>query len=303
MYEQFSTFADGLTVAFLDRTIAAGAATTSGYMRGALMLMTAVAAVLLWTRRLDLWWVVRRFGIAIVVIGLLQVGTYNTYIREPFWTTIPNAIAGGFTGGSVSVTTARRFDIMSDAASHVVAAADAQATGLWNFRPAFAIAMADGAMKIFIGICFALSLVARQATALLISAGPFLLVAAIFDVSRPWVIGWFGRLIALAAWTLFVTALSEMTLAGSLLFIQRTAAFAGGLSERVDGLWKLTIWMLINCAVMLGLPYYAAFGSGGGGGVQAGAGAAVGLAAAGMGRAAGALRNAAGALRRAGNRS
>ena len=303
MYEQFSAFADQLTLAFLDRTIAAGAGFAAQYMRGALMIVVALAAVLLWTRKLDAWWVARRVLIAMVVIGLLQVGTYNSYIREPFWTTIPNAIAGSFTGGAVNISVAQRFDKVSDAAAHVVAAADAQATGFLNFRPAFAIAFADGLMHLFIGICFAMSLIARQATALLISVGPYLLIAAIFDSTRHWVVGWFGKLLALMVWTLFIAALSEMMLAGSIAYIQRMAAFAAGLSERVDGLWKLVVWFLINAAVMIGLPYYSSFGAGAaGGGVQAGFAGALGIGAAAGGRVAGALNRASGALNRAAGR-
>jgi type IV secretion system protein VirB6 len=284
VYEQFAAFSDQMTTAFLDRTIQAGVQTALGWMRGALMLMVAAAAVLVWTGRLDLWWVVRRVVIALIIIALLQAGAYNQYVRDFFWTTVPNLVATAFAGGGVTVTAARRFDVISDAASHVVAAADAPATGLWNIRPQFGIALAHGLMLITIGLCFALWLVARVATALLISVGPFLLIAAIFDATRGWVIGWVGKLVSLAVWSLCSTALAEMMLAGTLMWVQRTAAYAAGLSERVDGLWKLCVWILIDFAVMLALPYFASVGSGASSGVHVGASNLASVASAAMGR-------------------
>jgi type IV secretion system protein VirB6 len=298
VYEQFAALADQMTTAFLERTIQAGIRASLGWMRGALMLMVTVAAVLVWTGRLDLWWVVRRVVIALIVITLLQAGAYNQYVRDVFWTTIPNLIATAFAGGGVSVTAARRFDVISDAASHVVAAADAQAGGLWNFRAQFGIALAHGLMLITIGLCFALWLVARVATALLIAVGPFLLIAAIFDATRGWVIGWASKLVTLAVWSLCSTALAEMMLAGTLMWVQRTAANAAGLSERVDGLWKLCVWILIDFGVMMALPYFAAVNSGAAAGVHVGASGAAGIA----GAVAGRLGSAAAAVNRAATR-
>jgi type IV secretion system protein VirB6 len=270
LYESFATFTDEMTTEFLNGTIQAGINVAVDWMRGALMLMVAVAAVLVWTGRLDLWWVVRRVVTALVIIALLQAGTYNQYVRDFFWTTVPNAIASAFAGGMVNATAARRFDLISDAASHVVAAADAQASGIWNIRAQIGIALAHGVMLDTIGLCFALWLVARVATALLISVGPFLLIAAVFDATRGWVMAWAGKLVSLAVWSLCSTALAEMMLAGTLMWIRRTAANAAGLSERVDGLWKLCVWILIDFAVMLALPYFASVGSGAAAGVHAG---------------------------------
>jgi len=106
VYEQFAAFADQMTTAFLDRTIQSGIQASLAWMRGALMLMVAVAAVLVWTGRLDLWWVVRRVVIALVIITLLQAGAYNQYVRDVFWTTVPNLVASAFAGGGVTVTAA-----------------------------------------------------------------------------------------------------------------------------------------------------------------------------------------------------
>ena len=125
-------------------------------------------------------------------------------------------------------------------------------------------------MLVTIGLCFALWLVARVATALLISVGPFLLIAAIFDTTRGWVMSWIGKLVSLAVWSLCSTALAEMMLSGTLVWVRRTAANAAGLSERVDGLWKLCVWILIDFAVMLALPYFASVGSGAAAGVHDG---------------------------------
>lgn len=297
MFEQFASFTDGMTTDFLDTTIRAGTDAALQWMRGALMLMVAISAVLVWTGRLDLWWVVRRVLIALIIITLLQAGAYNQYVRDFFWTTVPNLIASSFAGGQVNVTAARRFDVISDAASHVVAAADAQASGIWNVRAQFGIALAHGVMLVTIGLCFALWLVARVATALLISVGPFLLIAAIFDATRGWVMSWIGKLVSLAVWSLCSTALAEMMLSGTLVWVRRTAANAAGLSERVDGLWKLCVWILIDFAVMLALPYFASVGSGAAAGVHAGPSRLASMATAAAGKIGRAASNAARSIR------
>lgn len=302
MYERFAGFTDGMILAFLDRGIQAGIQTTLGYMRGALMVLVAVAAVLAWTRRLDVWWVARRVLVAMMVIAALRAGAYGQYIREPFWNTIPNTIAGAFTGGAVSISPAQRFDRLSDAAANVVAAADARIS-FSNVRAQFGVAFAQGLMNLFIGLCFALWLVSRVATALLVAVGPFLLIAFLFDLTRAWGMGWLAKLVTLSVWTVCAMALTEMMLAGSMMWVQQAAANAAGLSERLDGLWKLVIWFLINLGVMAGLPYYASVHSGAAGGVHAGAGVAAGAAGMAAGKTAAALRGATRALNRASRRS
>lgn len=290
MYREFAAYADDMTVVFLDGAVAGGIGFTLTYMRGALMVLILVSGVLLWTSKLDLWWVVRRVTVALVVIALLRAGQYTDYIRTPFWETIPNGIASAFAGGGARTTTAARFDTVSDAAANLVAQADARA-GLMNVRAGVAISIAQGAMKAFLFVCFALWLVARVATALLIAAGPFLLIAALFDVSRHIVLSWFGKLVSLAVWTLCSTALTEMVLAGMIRWVQRANALGGaaGLAELVDTLWNVAAWFGVSFVVLLGLPYYAAIGGGAAGGPHVGVG--VGMAAARFG--AGAFGNAA----------
>jgi len=148
------------------------------------------------------------------------------------------------------------------AASNLVAVADQRATGFFNFRPAIAIAIAEACMKIFNFVTFALWEVARIATALLISAGAFLLIAFLFEATRGWVLQWVGKLVGLAVWQLFAMILAEIVLKGSMTWIQKVAANTGmGLPELIDELWKIVIWFGLNAIVMLGLPYYAAIGS------------------------------------------
>ena len=289
MYERFWTFTESLILSFMDQGIQAGINFTLDWVRGALMLLVVVAAVLLWKQRLDFWWVAKRFMLAFIVIQILDAGNYASYLREPFWTTIPNALAGAFTGTQVTVTAAQRFDKVADAATHVVALADAQASGILNFRAQFGIAFAHGLMMVFIGCCYALWLISRVATALLIMTGPFLLASFIFDATRGWGMGWLSKLVTLAVWTACVMALAEMMLAGSMMWVRQAAANAAGLSERLDGLWKLVVWFFINLAVMAGLPYYASVHSGAAGGVHAGANVAAGFAGAAAGRLAGAI--------------
>jgi hypothetical protein len=292
MYERFATFTDQMTVAFLDRAIAGGITFSLTYIRGALLIMVLTAGVLCWFGKLDLWWVVRRTFVALVIILLLRTGGYNTYIREPFWVTIPNGIASALAGHGVGITPARRFDVVRASAAHLIAYADGQARGLLYIRAQFSIGIAQGVMKILLFVIFALWLISRLGVALLISVGPFVLIAAIFDSTRHIVVGWFGKLMSLMVWTLCALALTELCLAGLIQWVNEANAMAQnqGLSELVDTLWDVVAWFGICAGVMLALPYYAGFGGGGAaGGVHAGMGIVAGsaMAAARMGAGAG----------------
>nr|WP_302479809.1 type IV secretion system protein [Roseicella sp. DB1501] len=236
------------------------------------MLYVVIAAVLVMYAKMDGWDAVKRGVRAMAIIALLQAGTYGSMVREQFWTTIPNLVATSLSGNVTAITAAQRFDRVDMAASNLIARADGQAAGLLNLRPQIAISFAQAAIKVFLLVSFALWLVSRVATALLIAVGPFLLIAWLFDATRGWVLQWIGKLIGLAVWQLCAAILAEMVLRGSMYWVQRVAAFPGaGLAEMLDGLWKVAIWFGINMLVMLGLPYYAAIGSSS----AAGAGVAV----------------------------
>lgn len=262
MYEEYARFTDDLTTAGMDEVITAGITASLGVLRAALMLYVLIAAVMVMYGRMSGWEAVRRGVRAMAIIALLQAGTYGSYVRETFWVTIPDKVASSLSGSPTTITAAQRFDRVNQAAANLVAVADQQATGLFNFRPQIAITIAEACMKAFLFISFALWLVSRIATALLIAAGPFLLIAFLFDATRGWVLQWVGKLVGLAVWQLCAAILAEIVLRGSMTWVQRVAGATGvGLPEMVDELWKVVIWFGLNAIVMLGLPYYAAIGS------------------------------------------
>lgn len=262
MYEEYARFTDDLTTSGMDEVITAGINASVGVLRSALMVYVMIAAVMVMYGRMGGWDAVRRGVRAMAVIALLQAGTYNSYVRETFWVTIPNKVASALTGSPTRTTAAQRFDRVNQASSNLVALADQQATGLFNFRPQIAITLAEACMKAFLFVTFALWLVSRIAIALLISAGPFLLIAFLFDSTRSWVLQWIGKLVGLSIWQLCAAILAEIVLRGSMTWVQKVAAAPGtAIPEMVDELWKVVIWFGLNAIVMLGLPYYAAIGS------------------------------------------
>ena len=227
MYEEYARFTDDLTTAGMDEVITAGITASLGVLRSALMLYVLIAAVMVMYGRMSGWEAVRRGVRAMAMIALLQAGTYNSYVRETFWVTIPDKVASSLSGSPTRITAAQRFDRVNEAAANLVAVADQQATGLFNFRPQIAITLAEACMKAFLFVSFALWLVSRIATALLIAAGPFLLVAFLFDATRSWVLQWVGKLVGLAVWQLCAAILAEIVLRGSMTWVQRVAAAPG----------------------------------------------------------------------------
>lgn len=284
MYEQWVTYFDGLTIRAMDNVIAGGIAFTLSYLRGAMMLLVLIAAVLMLRGDMTVSWGVRKIILGLIVLALLQVGNYNAVIREPFWTTIPNGIASALNGGPVSITAAQRFNSIAQAIEHVVALADQRiGNPFWNIRASMSVSIVQLFLHLFLAFVFAVWQVARVATALIISAGPFLLIAALFETSRQYVFDWFGKLISVSALTLYSWVMTEIALAGGMTWIQQRFTADNGMSATISDLLSLCAWFFICSLIMVGLPMLASIGGSGGAGVatSVGAGLAGGKAASG----------------------
>jgi type IV secretory pathway VirB6-like protein len=303
VFLQFAQFSDGLIADTMDQVIAAGIQASLGYIRAALMLAVLIASIMLMYGKLDLWETLRRGVKTGVILALLQVGTYNAQVRELFWTTLPNLAATSVGGAATNRTQAQRYNQLWQVEEAVISAADQQVTG-WGpsaWRASFSLAFAEGCGKLFLVWCFALTILARIATALLICAGPFLLIAALFETTRHWVMSWVGKLVGLAIWVLFANILSELVLQGTMQYAGTVAANnAAGIFGALDGCWRLALWLFLCALTMTTLPYYSSIASGAAAGIGVANGILLGTTARAAGAVAGGVGNAAASGARAG---
>jgi type IV secretion system protein VirB6 len=275
MFIQFGAFVDNLIQQAMDNGITAGIGASLNYMRGALMLFVLIASVMVMAGKLDLWEMIRRGVKAAIIIAILQTGLYQTQVRDLFWTTIPNLTAQSVGNFQTATTQAERYNALWNRTADIIAAADQQVTG-WGpsaWRAAFSLAFAEFCMKVFLVTCFAMTVLARISTGLLIAAGPFLLIAFLFDTTRGWVMSWVGKLVGIAVWTLLANLLSEMVLGGTLQWATTVAAnHAAGMFGAVDGCWRIALWLFLCAIVLATLPSLTAIGAGAATGVAVGGG-------------------------------
>lgn len=301
MFQEFTRFSDELTVQAMDQVIGGGIAASMGVIRGAMALYVLIGLLLILTGKMDLWDGVRRGTRAMAIVLLLSgVDAYNRYVRTTFWDTVPTLIASGVAGGTVSITAAERFDRVNQAASHAVALVDSRLS-FYSMRASFSVAVADAAMQVANAISYASWYFCRIATAVMICAGPFILIAFLFDATRGWVMGWLGKLVGLAIATLTTAIITEIMLGGSLFWARRTAANANaGLFEATDALWKLALWFIVMALVMVATPILSFVGGSAAGMSGVATSATLGAASMAAGGGAGATRALARAMRRAG---
>lgn len=298
MFADAARYWDELTVQAMDRVIGGGLSAQMGMIRGALMLYVLVMlAMLLAGNAMTFWGFIKDCLRAMVVVALLQAATFNRYVRDLFWTDIPNWTASAIQGGAVSITAAERFDRIASATQHGFALLEAKLS-FYSVVANFRVSIIQTVCELFLTFSFALWVIARVATALLICAGAFLIILYLFQSTRHIVLGWVNKLVGLAVWSLCSAILTEIILSGSLFWVRRATATvsAGGVTEGVNSMGQLAAWYFVCAVLMLGMPILASVASSsagitsvGGGMIMGGIGtAASGTAAAGrsFGRAA-----------------
>jgi type IV secretion system protein VirB6 len=266
MFERFGTFVDAMIDGTMNRLIGAGIDAALTYMRPALALMVVIASVMLMYGKLDFWATVQRGVRAMAIIALLQVGTYQSMIRDTFMVTLPTLAGTATSNGALGTANqAQRFQRLSVAVSTTIATADKKITG-WGpeaIRASFSLSFAEMAAKALLTFMFWLSCLARISTALLVCVGPFILIAFLFDTTRGWVISWIGKLVGISIWTLLSDILSEFFVIRSMEWAQTVAANnAAGMFEATDAAWQMALLLLLCCGVLAALPLLAAITGG-----------------------------------------
>lgn len=303
MFERFAAFVDAMIDGSMNRVIGAGIEAALTFMKPALALMVVIASIMLMASKLDFWETVKRGVRAMAIIAILQAGTYQSLVVATFMETLPTLAGTATSAGALGTANqAQRFQRLSAAVSETIAVAEKKITG-WGpsaWRASFSLTFAEGAAKFFLAAMFWLSNLARISTALLVCAGPFILIAFLFDATRGWVIGWAAKLVGIAVWTLLSDILSEFFVIRSLEWAQEVARNnANGIFAAVDAAWQVALLLLLCVGVMASLPLLAAFVGGAGAGAVGAAGAATYAAAA---RAGGTGANAASTASRAASR-
>ena len=197
IFFNFATGMDAVLVGGMNDAINSGLAWAAPQLRVALALYVIGNALMMMYGKMDsggfLYAVVR----AMAVVAILKASNYNYYVRDLFFTDLPNAIAAAMNGPRVTVNSSQQFDAMWEAVAHAVAFINGQSMGLSGpiFRAVvWFLALLDLAA---IGACFFIWYVARVFMAITLCLGPFLIILYLFRGTREYVNQWIGKLVSL----------------------------------------------------------------------------------------------------------
>jgi hypothetical protein len=205
------------------------------------------------------------YAIRAVVIAYLLSTTeaYGLWVRDRFFTTIPNEITRLVVGSAAPLTAAQQFDNLSLYTDTVIASALGQATSLSQIGDRVALWWADTLIHLLLAVEFFIFLLGRKLMAIVIVIGPFLLLFELFEATRGYCRSWVGKLVGLTVFQLASTSLLVINAQGAYFFVQNILNNPpAGLSQQIANIDRFSMWCLGDALAMLALPSVVAIGSG-----------------------------------------
>lgn len=280
----------------MDAAIGAGLAWVAPQLRVAMMLYVLGYGLLTMYQHADTWTFVTAAVRAIAIGMIIQATNYNYYVRDLFFTDLPNAFAAALNGPRITVNSAQQFDILWSAALNMCAFVLGQATGLVHIGDRALVWILAMLMLLALWVCFVIWYISRVFMALIICIGAFLLVLALFRSTRGYVQQWIGKLVGLSMLQLTASILLRIVLVvltARLKVMQNDLNL--GLDELINNVAGVTGVFWMGALLMIALPSAIAIGSGVGAGTAVATGMLGGVAGRAAGAATGAARSTAGA--------
>lgn len=275
LFSDFATSLDTMLISSMDAVISGGLAGMRGQIALALSLYVIGFAFLTIYGKTDVGTAAMAAVRALVVTQILQAANYTLYVRDFFFTDLPNTIASAMGGPRLTISSAQQFDALWSAALNATSIVLGQATG-FTMMPERGIAwLLAGAMLLALGVIFLVWIIARVFMAIIICMGVFIVLLFLFSATRGFVEQWIGKLVGLVVLQLTTSILLRLILV-IINEKMRTmgAAPAGNVDAMLAQLTSIAAVYWIGAALMVVLPSFVAIGSG----VSAGAVVAAGMA-------------------------
>jgi type IV secretory pathway VirB6-like protein len=215
------------------------------------------------------------------VAAILQAASYNYYVRDLFFTDLPNGIAAAMNGPRVTVDSATQFDQLWEAVAHAQAFISGQSMGMMGLVNRGVLWVFAGLDLVAIGVCFFIWYVSRILMAVAITIGPFLIPLYLFRGTREYVNQWIGKLVNLVVLQLGTSILIRfviLTLSDTMKNLDEGQVSAGGnasVDEMMMNFAGVTGIFALAAMAMLVLPIFLTIGSGSAGAVSAVSGMAM----------------------------
>jgi type IV secretory pathway VirB6-like protein len=263
IFGPFAAGIDARLIESMDAVIAAALVEARLAWLTALSIYVVGFALLAMWQRVDLYEVGLACARALAIAAMLQSGNYAFYVRDLFFTELPNTFGAMLGGARPTVGSAQQFDVLWSAVLNIVGRVGAVSTGWFGWADR-AIAWAVALLCLVpLALIFGIWLMGRIFMAIIICLGPFLLILALWRSTRGFVEGWIGKLVGFAVFQLATSILLRILLVE---ISRRFQAVQAGMGATVDemhaALALVFLTFCLGAVVMVALPGAVAIGSG-----------------------------------------
>lgn len=265
--------ADGLDLALIDAmnaVILGALAFAQPYVQGGLSLLVVIMMVMTMFGQVSSGDFIKAAVIAVCVATIMQVTNYNTYVRDLFFTTLPNEIAAHLGGSRLTLGTPEQFRQLWSAVLHATAILLQQATGFFN-APDRALAKLFAMLDLIALMLMYLAwYVPRLFLAVAICIGPFAIPFYLFQPTRGYAEQWIGKLVGLTFLQISISVVLRILLVVVNQRIRAMQNISGlGIDEMQAALMGICGVLWAGAVVMLALPVFMFIGGAVGGAVSA----------------------------------
>jgi type IV secretory pathway VirB6-like protein len=259
---------DAALVAGMNDAVAGGLNWVIPQLRVGLMLYVIGYSFLMMYGKAEGWTFASAVVRAMAIAAILKASNYTYYVRDFFFTDLPNDVARAIGGPRITVSSAEQFDVLWSAVVNYSAYVNGQAVGWSNAMHRGLVWLLAGADLGALWVCFGLWYLSRVLMAVVICLGPFLIIAYLFQATRGYVEQWIGKLVALSVLQLsasIVLRILLVILSSRLMDLEH--AKGPSVDEMLANAGSVTGTFWFCAGLMLVLPSALAIGSGVGAGV------------------------------------
>lgn len=276
IFYNFATGMDAVLIAGMNDAINSGLNWAAPQLRVALSLYVIGNALMMMYGKMDSGGFLNAVVRAMAIVAILKASNYNYYVRDLFFTDLPNAIAAAMNGPRASVDSAQQFDAMWEAVVHAVAFINGQSMGVFAAPiNRLAIMFLAGLDLVAIGVCFFIWYVSRVFMAITLCIGPFLIILYLFRGTREYVNQWIGKLVGLIVLQIGTSILTRfviLQISDTLIALDQNPGTS--VDEMIINFAGVTGIFFLAALMMFVLPIWLTIGNGASGAVSMVAGMA-----------------------------